>query len=174
MVVYILIHLQRASEIEGSCCPYMPPPHISSKLEGKRGLDMTPPRGLAVYYTMQEQVSNTNARCFKDLSLSNHLIFLLLAAAAARFLGDKLVLGRRFFPRFFGRGKKDVRAQCWNKNRLSSTTCGEEIQKISKIDKVSKDFVKAPKIHRFSATCFFDLFLPLNDLKTQLDMVHSI
>ena len=32
-----------------------------------------------------------------------------------------------------------------NKNRLSSTTCGEELQKISKIGKVSKDFVKKPK-----------------------------
>ncbi len=104
VVVYLLIHLQRTSEIDGSFCPYIPPPHISSKLEGKRGLDMTPPRSYCVLYNAG--ASNNNARCFKDPSLSNHLIFLRFAAAAARFLGDKLVLGRRFPPGFLVEAKK--------------------------------------------------------------------
>ncbi len=52
----------------------------------------------------------------------------------------------------------------FNKNRLSSTTCGKELQKIGK---VSNDFVKkGPKNHQFKAICVFDLFWPLNDLKT--------
>ncbi len=46
-----------------------------------------------------------------------------------------------------------------NKNRLSSTTCGEELQKIYKDGKSFKGFVKNnQKNHRFQAICVFDLF----------------
>ncbi len=74
---------------------------------------------------MQEQASNNDARCFKDPSLSNHLIFLPFAAAAARFLGDKLVLGRRFSPGFLVEAKKTYELNTEKKGRLISDSYGQ-------------------------------------------------
>ncbi len=60
-----------------------------------------------------------------------------------------------------------------NKNRLSSTTCGEELQKISKIGKVSKDFVKkTKKITDFKRSAFLTFFDLQMTSKLKFDLIH--